>query len=483
MPQYRQVFLISRASALIPAVVLAVSIASPSPCAQQAKAQEAKPTTFQRVFGVPGTLDAAMVEKVKALPAGERLAVDRNGDGKNDELWFIDNSLRHTAARRPILVRVLDEDGDLDATGADLDSDLYLADWQADGVIDAVVDYHDEDADGDVDTMGIYFGEYQKPWLDKNVVKVWWSRDVGDDNLLWYDLDWNYEQIGCQYRSHFSGDEVFYQFALEKDSTHWLNVAYNPFAFYDPDHDQCSESVVRIGAIGSEIESMRYSMDIDDDAHGRQTHDYEFSITALSEKGKLQTDAEITKSFDVRGIPVHPVLGWQEAREFARQATWAKACLTWDEMNANTDQLVDRDPYERWEGVINHGSESFEQVGGPPGSPLNKRIEIALKPARPLRLYYDSTDRRLHLLGATTGWIEVDADLDGTIDASYKYADSNGDGIFDMRAGRSQCRWPNRSPVEDAGAGSTQVQPRIRAFARVLSEYFGANFGRQPGLR
>ncbi len=431
MPRYLPVISCCRALVIAPVVMLA--LAAPGFSQETSPVKEDKPSTFERVFGISGTLDAAMVEKVKALPMGERLAVDRNQDGKNDELWFIDNSPRHSAARRPILVCVIDEDGDLDATGPDLDSDLYLADWQADGVIDSVVDYQDEDHDGDLDAMGIFFGQYQQPWLDKNRVTVWWSRDLGDDNLLWYDVDWSYEQASCQYRSHFSGDEIFYQFALEKEKTHWLNLFEDPFAFYDPDQDGCSEVAVRLCVVGEEVQSLRYSIDIDNDAHGRHLHDYDFSITALAEKGKLQVGIEMAKSFELRGISVHPVLDWQDTRQFAREAAWSKACLTWDEMNANTELEVDRDPHERWEGVINHGSENFEQVGGPPSSPLNKRTEISQKPAKPLRLYYDSTDRRLHLLGASTGWIDVDADLDGIVDARYTYVDSNADGVFDRR--------------------------------------------------
>ena len=107
MSANNQDFLNRRAGALLSAAVLAMLIAGPL-----CWAEDAQPTTFERVFGVPGTFDAAMVAKVKALPAGERLAVDRDGDGKHDELWFIDDSLRHTAERRPILVRVIDEDGD-----------------------------------------------------------------------------------------------------------------------------------------------------------------------------------------------------------------------------------------------------------------------------------------------------------------------------------------------------------------------------------
>ena len=229
-------------------------------------AEDQRATTFERVFGFSGQLEPAMVKKVKALPPGKRLLIDRDGDGKHDEAWFIDTDARHMAGHRPILVRVVDEDGDLDTDGPDLDSDIYFFDWGADGVVDGVVDYQDNDGDGDVDEMGIYFGENQKPWIDKNKVKVWWSQDIGDDDLLWYDVDGSYEQNACQYRSHFGGDEVFYQLSLTKDAREWLNVFEDPFAFYDVDNDGASEVAVRICASGDDVSSLRYSMDIDNDA-------------------------------------------------------------------------------------------------------------------------------------------------------------------------------------------------------------------------
>ena len=389
-----------------------------------------------------------MVAKVNALPPGKRLLVDRDGDGKHDEAWFIDTAARHTAKHRPFWFASLMRT----ATWTPMDLTSIATSTssigRADGVIDGVVDYQDNDGDGDVDEMGIYFGEYQKPWIDKNKVNVWWSQDIGDDNLLWYDVDWSYEQYACQYRSHFGGDEVFYQLSLTKGAHEWLNVFEDPFAFYDVDNDGASEVAVRICAVGHDVSSLRYSMDIDNDAEGQHAHDYDFSITALPGKHPIRTSRANTVLSKLRGIDVHPLLSWQEARRFARQAAWGKTLLTWDEINANTEADSERHPHEGWEGVINHGSADFPQIGGPPTSKFNKRNEIAESPAAPLRLYYDATDHRLHLMGASKGWLDVDADLDGKLDARYSYIDDNGDGVFDRRQldldgdGKIEFDWP-----------------------------------------
>ncbi|MDD3909075.1 MAG: hypothetical protein PHN86_03855, partial [Proteiniphilum sp.] len=110
--------------------------------------KEKKQLAFEWVFGDLAKFDQVIVQKVLSDTHGKRYYIDHDGDGKPEEVWFIDIDPRHNESKRPILVRVIDEDGDLEMGGEpDLDSDLYLADWNADGQVDAVVDY--EDIDGD----------------------------------------------------------------------------------------------------------------------------------------------------------------------------------------------------------------------------------------------------------------------------------------------------------------------------------------------
>lgn len=389
-----------------------------------------KQALFERVFGNAVKLDPETVASVKKLPPGERLYLDRDGDGRHDEVWFIDTAHRHQDSKRPLLVRVIDEDGDLDEhMGPDLDSDLYVVDWHADGTVDVVLDYQDNDSDGDVDEMAFYFGRGK-------ALGVWWGRDNGDDNLLWYDIDYTYYQGLCQWKCHFSGEETFVSFDLIMDSDRWLSSWENPFVFYDPDGDTCSEIVLRISGKNDVVRNARYSFDVDDDAYGRRTHDYDFSLTCVTETDNpLRLDPDVVRNTILRGIPTQPWLKRDEAQRFTINADWSKICLTWDELNANTSGGPEAEPYERWEGIINNGAanSNFPQVGGPACSTYNKRNENALSPKPPIRLYYDSTDQRLHLMGVNEGWIHFDYNLDNKPDASYIYVDENGDGILDRR--------------------------------------------------
>lgn len=432
---------------------LIIAIAALSTLCPFARAETPQQQLFERVFGNAVKLDPAMIAKAKAAKPYSYVLVDTNGDGRHDEAWFIDLSPRHTPANRPILVRAIDEDGDLDADGRpDLDSDLYVADWHADGTVDVVIDYQDNDHDNDVDEMGVYFFMKHHPFFGDDVLRVWWGRDDGDDNQLWYDEDYTYYQDRCQYRCHFSGDETFVAFGLTATSKEWLSAFENPFLFYDKDGDGCSEVVLRIEGKADAVRAIRYSFDADDDASGRRTHDYDFSITAhADEKSPITIPADLLESTTLRGIPTQGWLRRDKARAFVENAPWADALLTWDELNANTEENVARDPNERWEGVIAHGNSEFKQVGGPPCSVFNKRYELCLTPKPPLRLYFTPADGRMHLAGATRAWLDVDYNLDGKLDAKYEWHNLDGDGYLEKQSldlegdGRTDFDWTFRS--------------------------------------
>ena len=85
-----------------------------------------------------------------------QLKLDTDGDGKIDTVYYIDTDPKHEAQFRPIIVKAIDQDGDMDRDGdADLDSDLYIADWHGDGTVDGVVAYKDLDHDNALDEMAI----------------------------------------------------------------------------------------------------------------------------------------------------------------------------------------------------------------------------------------------------------------------------------------------------------------------------------------
>ena len=404
-----------------------------------------KQAVFQHVFGEHlARPDPETIARVKALQPGARHYV-RSGDGTPAEVWYIDTDRRHQDSCRPILVRAVDEDGDLIEGGEpDLDSDLYLADWKADGTIDSAVDYQDDDGDGDVDQMGIFFFVPSDPVIGGPTLRVWWGVDVGDDNRLWYDVNYNYLQPECQWRSHFGGDEFFCAFATNTAMEGWIPLFENPFAFYDTDRDGESEVVVRISGKTETVDTVRYSFDADNDAGPGNPHDYDVSLTALApthpfirplspEAPPVVFGPERSLSWEIRGRSAGPVLAYDRVEDFVRGTRWSRVLLTWDEIDFNAQGEWEKDPHERWEGVINHPSKDFPPMGGPSCGPVNKRNEIDLQPVGPIRLYYDPAEGRIHLRDADQAWLDIDYDLDHKTDMRWTWRDADADGVLEGR--------------------------------------------------
>lgn len=396
-----------------------------------------KLNAFKQIFGNAVILDQAMVQKVLSDTPGKRHYVDKDGDGKPEEVWFIDNDRRHSKEKLPILVRVIDKNGNLEmGKEPDKCGDLWIADWHADGLVDAVIDYEDLDSDGDVDQMGMFFYD------ERYGLRVWWSRDDGDDNLLWYDVDYIYDQSLCQYKTHFGGDESFCSFYFAPDKNQWIPFSENPFLFYDRNNDGVTEEVIRIAGHDDNIWSVRWSFDADNDATLEQPRNFDAGITALA-PGWTPTNTNATLKITeneseviiIRGIPTGLVLNRQTVTDYLSQITWGRVLFAWDEIDLNRAWNNPRDTIDRWEGVIASASLDsmyyMPRVGGPECGPYNKRYELVLQPPGPNEFYFNPADYRVHIKHSDKAWMNVDYDGDNKSDMYYSWLDTDKDGIID----------------------------------------------------
>ena len=357
---------------------------------------------------------------------GQIHVVDSNDDGLIDVIYLIDDDERHGEIRQPLLVKIVDEDGDMHLTNeGDYDSDLYIADWLGDGIVDRVIDYVDLDQDNDVDEQYLYK-------FARNMTYVGWAKDYGDDNGLWSDVNYEHNQVLTEWTTDFNGDEMFvWQFGYEQESQSLTPFFEIAFSFYDHDGDAYSEEVLRFTGTGLVVNDLRYSMDIDNDNAQNQPYhkDYDFSLTAL---GPITVTLEDTRQVNIRGHTTEPIVKWEEMRAVAKAGTWRKIHLTWDENDNNIDPSPIYKNYERWEGVLNAGNEYMPQVGGPPSSQFNKRNEVDLDASGQMKFYYAPIDQRFHLYGAEVGWIKVDYNYDQVLDMQIRMTDTNNNGYFDI---------------------------------------------------
>ncbi|WP_294080762.1 hypothetical protein, partial [Proteiniphilum sp. UBA5384] len=346
-----------------------------------------KQKAFEIVFGEATILDPVMVEKIKNDTPGKRHYVDADNDGKPEEVWFIDTDARHNDRNRPILVRVIDENNNL-AFGKEPDKfgDLWVADWHADGLIDAVIGYEDTDSDGDLDHMGMYFVDR------RNGLRVWWFIDDGDDNLLGYDVDYYYYQIPCQDHTHFGGNESLISMYFDSEKKIWTPFWENPFLFYDDDQDGITEEVVRIEGEDDIMRFLRWSFNVN--PREGELRNYDVGITACAPGWSITKERnsdfsfrladDQTETFQVRGFPTGSVVKRSTARESLQAIEWTRVLMTWDEIDLNTAWDRPGDKIERWEGIISAGYKEpgyyMPQVGGPDCGPYNKRYELVTDP-------------------------------------------------------------------------------------------------------
>lgn len=415
-------------------------VPSGSVMAAPAQPNPAKQASWEYVFGDKARLDPAKVAEVKAAKPGKRFWYDANNDGKVDEVWFIDIDPRHTDKAKPVLVKAVDEDGDLKVGDEpDKDSDLYIADWKADGTVDSIVDYEDEDGDQDLDSMGIYSAS-------ANGVRCWWSHDDGDDNLLWTDTNYTYDQNLNQVSCHFNGDECFYAIRIAPGEKQWTAYYENPFVFLDRDKDGVTEEVIRVTGENGMIQTLRWSFDADNDATLKSPRDYDVSISAhgpgwigpgQNSGYTLRFGEDMSWHPKIRGFETGLMLAPQKASDFLRPIVWGGELMTWDENDVNVDVRWPSQAGERWEGILNNaytkdGKVIFPAVGGPSCGPFNKRNEYVEKPKGANEFYFSPADQRMHIKNATRTWIDVDYNEDKKTDMFYEFLDTNGNGIVDQ---------------------------------------------------
>ncbi|MCP4644503.1 MAG: hypothetical protein GY851_28930, partial [bacterium] len=110
---------------------------------------------LMEILGPDAVVPDALRDAVNQSEPGERIYEDLDKDGDPDVVTYLDPDKKHT--KKSVLVRVLDDDDDLvEGQWPDHDNDCYVADWDGDGAVDRVLDWWDDDGDGDADRMDIY---------------------------------------------------------------------------------------------------------------------------------------------------------------------------------------------------------------------------------------------------------------------------------------------------------------------------------------
>src|SRR4029079_18288983 len=158
--------------------------------------------------------------------------------------------------------------------------------------------------------------------------------------------------------------------------------------------------------------NVRYSFDIDN-LSGPQTplhYDMGFNLV-----GAVPYDVPGDRHFNPKRRPPQTtrVIPHDRLRAFCDNYSAQQTGFTWHEQNDDTISIGDpagagsKDDDFRWEGVFWTWERRLMPNTGGPGQKWNVRREWSDKPSDHRRVYYSEVDRRIHLFGASEGWIQV----------------------------------------------------------------------------
>ncbi|MEN6625746.1 MAG: hypothetical protein ABFD69_05905 [Candidatus Sumerlaeia bacterium] len=358
-----------------------------------------------------------------------------------------------------MIVWVIDDDGDMDEANPkpDTDSDCYVVDYGCDGSVDRIVDRIDNDRDNVPDEMEIRF------FRDSQLRYAWFAADLDADGWTWYTRDYEVSGLFPFFRSDPYGNNEFFLNKFNPIDKAWIPFSECPFAFIDDDGDGYSERVSRFsgvprsfmqqksnpdyanryqymyGPFGDEMRDMgvvnlRYSFDIDGLSDEKNPLHYEMGFNMTGDMpykfgGMARTNELRREPRTVNVAPFEKVTRISET--YPADQTGFSFMEYEDDLVKIGDPQGDEAGDRRWEGVFWYWNRRIMHNTGGPEQFYNIRREWSGTFAKRREVYYSPVDRRLHLKGASEGWILKGMIGGGTTYGETRMFDTDGDGYFD----------------------------------------------------
>jgi hypothetical protein len=352
----------------------------------------------------------------------------------------------------------------------DQDSDCYVVDYGGDGLVDRMVDYIDNNRDGVPDEMDIRY------FVKGELRRAWFWEDLDGDGKMW-SLS-NYEYSANCFTSDPYGNNMLYMNRYDSERRCWWPISECPFAFYDTKGNGQSGAVVRFSAAPIRFDpekdadfandagryegpfypelrtigvvNIRYSIDMDNLNSAETPLHYDMGFNMV---GKQPYEfAGMRHTNPLRRSPKTTICARHaDCRRISETYPAEQTGFSWREFEDGTIAIGNpggvekgsrvekgfstqgQSPFQdwRWEGVFwIWGRRIMHNTGGPVQR-WNVRREFCPTPSTRRELYYSEIDRRIHLKGATDGWIEIGCLGDKEPIGEMRMFDTNGDGYFE----------------------------------------------------
>jgi hypothetical protein len=369
-------------------------------------------------------------KKTRELKPGETMMLEEGGEARDRMAVRIESYELERGNGIEVLVWLIDDDGnDSLKTGGDFHDDCYLYDLNRDAQVDLMVDYADENGDGQADFMEVRY--FERGYL----VQGWFGYDfenIGEIIKFKNPLD----LLAERFNQNFSGKKLYFKNLYQSSNRSWWPAEVCPAASFDLNDDSLSDLVVRsnlqAGAGGPFIGSLEVSYDLDRSNTLEDPFHYDLGLVLEGQQDFDLNEFRIYSSKrrppqEVFAIPYGKIL--EQVKEYKVRA----AGLSWKEFpGERLNRQIELKKLEgqgigwSWERRKLESSSSNIQK-------WNVRREVASGLDGSVELYYSELDQKIHLFRSEEGWLPLGNFAGMPVIGEIRYLDTDNNGFFDRR--------------------------------------------------
>ncbi|MCX8160888.1 MAG: hypothetical protein N3G18_08150 [Candidatus Saccharicenans sp.] len=368
-------------------------------------------------------------KKTLELKPGEMLMLEEGGEAKDRMAVRLESYELEDGRKVEILVWAIDDDGNESLkSGGDYHDDCYLYDLNRDGQIDLMIDYADENGDGQADFQEIRF--FERGYL----VRAWFGYDfenIGEIIKFQNPL----ELMAEIFTQNLNGKKIHFQNVYNQALRSWQPSGTCPMASFDLNDDGLTDLLVRCNLIsqpgGPVISSLEISYDLDRGNGQESPFHYDLGLILA---GKHPYNLDKYRLFSPKRRPPQEVfvVPYDEIGGLIKNLEVSQAGFSWREYR--DDSLEKNILWKEQEGQgIGWPGERRELASASRClQKWNVRREIAYLEGQP-EFYYNEVDHKIHLFRAEEGWLPVGYLAGMPRVGEIRYFDTNGNGFFDRR--------------------------------------------------
>ena len=368
-------------------------------------------------------------KKTLELKPGESMILEEKGEAKDRMAVRIESYGPENGEKTEVLVWVIDDDGDQSLkTGGDFHDDCYVYDFNRDGQAELMVDYADQDGNGQADFMEVRY--FERGYL----TRVWIGYDLENVGEL-FKFRNPLELLAEKLDLNLNGKKIYSQNVYDQAKKSWAPSEICPLASLDLNGDGLSEMIVRFNLDGDPstlaIRSLEISLDADRSANLENPFHYDLGLVL---EGRRVFDLNEFKIYSSKRRPPQEVffVPYEKIMDLIKEYSVQTAGFSWKEFPEASQKGM---PENRWKSqeigwlferrTLFSSSDNIQK--------WNVRREIAEGLENSPEFYYSDLDQRIHIFQAKEGWLPIGYVAGLPRLGELRYFDTDGDGFFDRR--------------------------------------------------